>query len=99
MGTVPKFRDCRFPRDRLGYSSSLRRLLLAIFEYGRINLQDDTENSTAADVAAHFDASAVLSDNVLRHPQTKPGALFSGREKRIEDAREVVFGDADAAIA
>src|SRR3954447_5810271 len=68
-------------------------------ENRRVNLQSEVKNSAAADAARDFDAPAVLANNVLRHPQAETGALFPGREKRIEDARQIVFGDPDAAVA
>src|SRR5215510_26646 len=83
----------------MNYSFNRRcRCLLLVFENRRIDLEHDAEDRSAADVAADFDASAVLPDDVLRDPQTQAGSLLAGREKRIEDASEIVLGNADAAV-
>src|ERR1041385_9568569 len=81
--------------------SSCRRLGLTflVFEDGRFNLKHDSKNCSPARLATHFDATAVLPDDVLRNPQAQTSSLLAGRKERIKDAGEIVFGDTDAAVA
>ena len=58
----------------------------------------DTNLGAAADDARHADDAAQTFDNVLGDRQAEAGAAALRGEVRIEDAREIVRDDPDAAV-
>src|SRR2546423_1722470 len=83
---------------RAGASPLFLRLVI-IFQYRRIDEQDDVKGRALTFDARHFDAPAMLSHDVLRHPETEPRPLLSFGEEGLEDARQVVFADAVPGVA
>ena len=46
----------------------------------------------------HFDFSVVQLDDAEDHRQADAAALLLGREIQVEDARQIIGGDADAGV-
>src|ERR1043165_1620073 len=72
---------------------------LFFVENWRINHQNNREGRAPPLFARDLNATAVLSHDVLRHPETQARPLLPRREERLEDARQIVFADAEARIA
>src|ERR687886_1667792 len=82
----------------LSSSSTTSRLPLAMLR-GASNRQCHAEGRAAALPTPQLDRAAVRLDDALRDPQAQAGALLVlGREERLEDVRQVFFGDAFAGI-
>src|SRR3954454_23541182 len=80
-------------------SSTTRRLPFGMLRRA-VDRQRDVENRAAAFAAAQFDRAAVRLNDALRDPQPESRALlFLGGEERLEDTRQVLFGDALARVA
>ena len=62
--------------------------------------QVDVEAGAAAGLAVALDPAVVLLDDAEDHRQPQAGALARrlGGEERVEDARQVLRGDADAGV-
>src|SRR3981081_1385735 len=83
----------------LSSSSTTSRLPLAIFSRTP-DRTSDVEGCPATFAATQLDRAAVRLHDALRHPQPEAGALLVfGGEERLEDVRQVLFGDATARIA
>src|SRR6266516_1396351 len=83
----------------LSSSSTTRRLPLAMLR-GTSYRQCDAECRAAALAAAQLDRATVRLDDALADPQPQSGPLLIlGREERLEDVREVFFGDPRAGVA
>src|SRR5687768_12859413 len=64
-----------------------------------VNGEDDVEGRARALLARSLDAPAVVADDVLRDPEPEPRPLGPRREEGLEDAREVLLGDAAPGVA
>src|SRR5262245_5401418 len=81
-------------------SSTTSSLPIAMLLRGPGDRQRNAERGPPTFAAAQFDRTAVRLHDALRHPQAEPRALlFLRREKRLEDVRQVLLGDALAVVA
>ena len=60
--------------------------------------EEDRERRSLADGGAHANVTAVGADDFVADGQAKAGAVGARREEGLEDAREVVGGDAAAEV-
>src|SRR5216683_5392370 len=83
----------------LSSSSTTSRLPFAMV--GRASdRQRDAERRTPPFATTELDGPAMRLDDALRDPEPKARALFVlGREERLEDVWQVLFGDALACVA
>src|ERR1051326_8155500 len=65
----------------------------------RVNGEDYVEGRARPFLARHLDATAVVTHDVLRHPESESRALRPRREERREDARDFGFGNAAPRVA
>src|SRR5437868_6506423 len=68
-------------------------------ERRRIHGENDVEGRAVPFGARHLNATAVVAHDVLRDPEAEARALRPRREERLEDARDVGFGDAAPRVA
>src|SRR6516162_8837441 len=83
----------------LSSSSTTSRLPVAM--YGRSpDRQCHAEGGPPPLTAAQLDRAAVRLDDALRDPQSQASAfLVFGREERLENMRQVLFGDTFAGVS
>ena len=54
------------------------RLAYLFFKNGRFNLKHNAENCSTTNFTTYFNATTVLSDNVLGDPQSQPRTFLAG---------------------
>src|SRR5437764_382689 len=96
----PRTRDFAAARGPL-VETKLSGFLSGILfrECRRIHGENDIEGRALPFGARHLDATAVVAHDVLRDPEAEARALRPRREERLEDARDVGFGDAAPRVA